>query len=117
MPDANEEEMTVKISYEPMWVFEDSNGFPLPPKWEAAKHVIDTIYAAIGKVTTPKYKDPDSGLTTKDIILKEKERIEGIQQDLFGNETDVGMHLANREGIVAYTTEGNNERWIHGCMA
>ncbi len=99
VPPVNEDELIVKISYEPMWVFEDANGFPLPPKWEASKHIIDTVYLAIGKTHHAKYKDPDAGLTTDDIILKEKERIEAIQADLFGNETRTTDSLAANEGV------------------
>lgn len=88
-------------SYEPMWIFETNKGEALPPKWEAIKHVVDCVYAAIGKHNmTARYPDPDSGKTTKDLIEEERDRITRIQADLFGNETDTTDSLSLKEGIV-----------------
>jgi len=90
-----------KISYEPMWVFENNKNEPLQPKWEAIEHIIDCIYTAIGKHNSrAKYKDPDSGLTTKDLVEKERARIKRIQEDLFGNETEVTDALNVKDAIV-----------------
>ena len=100
VPDINAHELTVKMSYEPMWVFQDDNGFPLPPKWEACKIVIDTVYAAIGKKNTePRYQDPDARISKDELLHKEAERIKKLQEDLFGNETDTGDALAHNAGV------------------
>ena len=109
VPD-REIEMVVRFSYEPMWFFEDANGFPLPPKWEACKHIIDCVYLAMGKLGSgPRYKDPDSGLDAKQLVEKEAVRIKEIQEDLFGNETDVTDALAVKEGIsVPHNYEKRN---------
>lgn len=90
-------EMVVKKSYEPMWVFDEG----LPPKWEPIKHIVDTVYLALGKEPSkqPQYPHPDSGLDTATYLEKESERVKGIQEDLFGNETDTGDSLARHEGI------------------
>src|SRR6476646_3306382 len=40
-----DERLTEKASYEPIHVFEDKNGNPLPPKWEACEWVIKTLLA------------------------------------------------------------------------
>ena len=37
VPEFQQDKLVEKTSYEPVWVFEDKNGFPLPPKWEATK--------------------------------------------------------------------------------
>ena len=94
-------EMISTISYEPMWTFESKIGEPLPPKWEAIKHIIDVIYTAIGKHnSTAKYQDPDASKTTKEIIEEESARIDQITRDLFGNETDVTDALGLKEAVV-----------------
>lgn len=102
VPEFQQSELPIsKVSYEPMWTFEDKHGNPLPPKWEPIKLVIDTIYLALGKEVSgyPKYRDPDSGKTPKELIADEQERIKKLQEDLFGNETDTGDALAWKEGI------------------
>jgi hypothetical protein len=84
----------VKMSYEPLWVFVDATGNPLPPLWEPTKIVIDTLYAALGKKHLAVYSDPDFGPE------KKQERIAALQQELFGNETETGDALRYKEGIV-----------------
>lgn len=101
VPPSHENEMVSKVSYEPMWTFEDSNGSPLPYKWEACEAIINTVYAAQGKKTSePLYHDEESGLATPELLEYHKQRVGNIQMDLFGNETDTGDALAYREGIV-----------------
>ena len=100
VPEFQQNELPVeKISYEPMWTFESNKKEFLYPKWEACKHIIDTIYLAIGKSVTAKYKDPDSGKSPKELIAEEAERVKQIQQDLYGNETSTGDALAHNEGV------------------
>jgi len=90
----------VMISYEPMWTFEDKHGRALYPKWEAVRTIIDCVYLAIGKYNAfVKYKDPDSGKTTKQIVEEKRERIKQIQEDLFGNENDITDALASKAGV------------------
>jgi hypothetical protein len=90
-------EMTVKKSYEPMWIFDEG----LPPKWEPIKMIVDTVYLALGKEPSrqPQYPDPDNGLSTQEYLEKESERVKQVQEDLFGNETDTGDALAHKEGV------------------
>jgi len=94
VPDFQQKELAdVKLSYEPLWVFVDSTGNPLPPIWDAAKVVVDTLYAALGKrplvLSDPDF-DPE----------KKEQRITELQKELFGNETDVSDALTYKEGIV-----------------
>jgi hypothetical protein len=102
VPEINQDELpSAKISYEPMWVWENNKGNFVYPSWQAIEHVISCIYAAIGKHNSGmRYKDPDAGLSTKDLVEKEADRIRQIQEDLFGNETDATDALSSREGVI-----------------
>lgn len=84
-------------SYEPVWVFEDRNGNPLPPKWEAIEVIIDQVQRASAKAVGAKYKDPEEG---NDPVEVRMERIKKVEESLFGNESEVCDALAHRQGIV-----------------
>jgi hypothetical protein len=94
VPDINQPEIPVsKLSYEPIWCYRDSSGNSLPPVWDATQFVVDTLYAALGKKSLKKYVEPD--------LNEEKEdRVKKIQDELFGNETEVGDALAYGSGVV-----------------
>lgn len=97
IPLINQDELpTSKLSYEPIYVFEDRHGNYLPPKVEAAKFVIDTVYAATGKSSMAKYiaEGDDNPVEYRE------HRISLLEQELFGNETDTGDALAYGEAIV-----------------
>lgn len=100
IPSVNEKELpSSKISYEPMFVFENNKGDYLPPKLLVAKIVVDTVYAAMGKSNLAKYKDPDTSIESWN------ERIAKTQEELFGNETDITDALAYGEGISLHIPE------------
>jgi len=99
VPFVNQHELPeVKVSYEPLWVFEDKYGNPLPPKFEACKLVIDTIHAAKQMGSLKKYTDPEAdgnnGLEAKAVRLAE------IHGELFGNDTAVTDALHSKTGVV-----------------
>jgi len=95
IPEINKDELpTQKISYEPIFVFMDKDNNYLPPKIEVCKLVIDTVYAAQGKTSLAKYKDPD---TTPEAY---RARIDKTYNELFGEETNVSDALAYGEGIT-----------------
>jgi len=98
VPEFVETDLTGRFSYEPLWVFSDRFGNPLPPKWEAIVMIIDQVLKQAAKATGAKYKDPEaddkSGLDAK------RERVEKLTEELFGNETNVGDALAYREGVT-----------------
>jgi hypothetical protein len=101
VPDVNANELpTQKLSYEPMWVFETQRGIYLPPRFDACKVVVDTIYSHMGRSNLAKYKDPDS--TQENALENHKVKIDKLVVDMFGNETEVGDALAYGEG-VGYT--------------
>lgn len=97
VPQVNQADLVDKISYEPLFTFEDGFGNPLPPSWEASKFVIDTVLAAQGESSMyAKYVDPDKDNPKE----KRLERIEKLEQELFGNETSVGDALAYKQGVT-----------------
>lgn len=97
VPEVNMIELpTTKLSYEPLWIFETQRGEYLPPKFEVAKIVVDTMYAALGKTSMRKYVD-DEANTTKE---GREAHIKEIYQDLFGNETPATDALAHGTGVV-----------------
>jgi hypothetical protein len=92
-------ELTTKVSYEPVYIFQDGNENPLPIKFEVAKFVIETVLDRAAKaVGYAKYKDPEA-LPTPELLILERERIDALQRDLFGNENDITDALAYKEGI------------------
>lgn len=99
VPGLNERELpSAKLSYEPMWVFENKNREALPPKFEACKFVVDTVYAAQGKTSLAKYKDPEGN--PQEAIELKKKRIDDLTEAIYGDETDVTDALTRQEGIV-----------------
>lgn len=86
-----------KVSYEPLWVFEHhSTGQALPPLISVCKFVIDAVNAAKGHHSMRKYVDDEA----KNPIESRENRINKLQEELFGNETDTGDALAYKEGVV-----------------
>lgn len=95
IPQINQEELPVeKLSYEPVWVFEDNKGNPLPPRMDASKLVIDSMYAALGKQSMAKYVDNTNTPEAK------AARILKIEEELFGNESNVGDALAHNQAVI-----------------
>jgi len=95
VPIVGETDLVSKISYEPAWVFQDKHGNYLPPFFEGCKHIIESMFQAIGqKNTFVKYKDKNVSPEERAAKLKQ------VEDELFGNETDVGDHLAYGTGIV-----------------
>jgi hypothetical protein len=98
VPELNREELVGREwSYEPLWVFEDKNGNWLPPKMEVCKIVIDSVLKASARAIGARYKNPEDD---QDPIEVRKMRIDKLQEELFGNETDAGDALAHGSGIV-----------------
>lgn len=91
VPEQQQNELATKLSYEPIYVFEDKEGNPLPPKWEAIEFIIDSLYAALGKKSMRKYVDPDPN--------REKS-VAQIEQALFGDETAITDALRNKTAVI-----------------
>lgn len=101
IPDVNIKELpTQKLSYEPLWVFQTTSGKAIAPRWEAAKLIVELVYATQGKGNLSKYKDPDAGLSKEDWFEKKRVEIDKLQEELFGNESYVGDALAHKEAVI-----------------
>jgi hypothetical protein len=103
VPLANQDELpTSGMSYEPLWVFKDGANNPLPPRVDACKLVIDTMYAALGKKSMAKYVDPDNDL---EVALADKmKRVSELEEQLFGDESSLLLRTVTGEA-VGYTGE------------
>lgn len=101
-----------KKSYEPLWVFIGGNGEPVPPTINGCKFVIDTLYAALGKKSLAKYKDPEAGLTSEQLYEVKKKRIDEIENELYGNESDLKQETIG-EGGSAIIVPHNYDKQVH----
>lgn len=97
VPQINEDNLTEKASYEPIYVFEDKHGNALPPKWQVCEYVIKMLMAVTKNERMADYKEALEKDEDKEARLAE------IQDYLFGNETDTGDALAHGDG-VGFTT-------------
>lgn len=87
-----------KLSYEPLWVFEDPRSMdkPVYPTWPGIKFVIDIRNENVEKAGFyTKYKE----LTAEQSIEEREKRIKEVEDSLFGNETPVGDALAHKYGV------------------
>ncbi len=86
----------VKLSYEPLWVFRGKFDNYVPPTLPACKFVIDTMYAAMGKMSLAKYVDEEEKHPQE---VKEK-RIKTLEEQLFGDESNILGRTITGEAIV-----------------
>lgn len=107
VPEMNLNELPVsKVSYEPAWVFNDGKGNYLPPRFEACMFVIETMHENEIGSHSIRYKDPDSD--PKEALHSKEQRIKAIQEELFGNETEIGDALAHGGSIIVPRTYGES---------
>ncbi len=93
-----------RLSYEPIWVFEDRLGRSLPPNWVIAKFCIDEIHRKMQDAGVyTKYKDHNE---TKEEV---EERLKAIEAHLFANESDVGDALATKNAISMAGLDGRSK--------
>lgn len=93
--DENNTDLVEKVSYEPAWVFETSDGAYLPPRYDACVLIIDALHQAAGSSRGfAKYKDPEVSAEFR------KERLDKMEKTLFGNETSTGDALAHKYGVT-----------------
>src|SRR5258706_5451002 len=102
-------ELTTKLSYEPFWTFEDDRGFPVPPKFEMAKLLIDTL---IENLWTAGHKapiqTPEEEQNTAEGI---KHRVDVLEEALYGNESKITDSL-RLDSAVGYG-ERKRSDWTH----
>lgn len=94
-------EMILKTTYEPVYVFENPEN--QPPIWDAIKFIVELVYEqcarAVG-IPYVKYAEPEDA---------EEKRIKAIQDELYGDRTDVSDALAYKEGIVVPSNFGKDK--------
>ena len=95
VPYQQEKEIANKLSYEPLWVFEDGSGSALPPKWEVINILIKTLQDQMLYKKGP-YKLPEGEGNTAEEI---HHRAKMLEEVLYGNETPVGDALATGSGV------------------
>lgn len=100
VPIINTQELpNVKVSYEPLWVFEDKKGNYLPPHLEAAKFIINTVYAAqYANHSLARYKDPDNNQENQ--IENQRKRVDGLVEELFGEQSSLEGTTRTGESII-----------------
>ncbi|MET0785170.1 MAG: hypothetical protein ABWY25_00490, partial [Paenisporosarcina sp.] len=96
---------TQKLSYEPLWTFIGSNGLPVPPTTQACKFIIETVKEAMQNRTVGKYSkaetDPNAPITSENEFLDhEKQKLDNLQEELFGEQSGLKQALVSGEGIV-----------------
>lgn len=90
-----ETDLVEKITYEPIWTFEDKNGNFLTPIWKAIWYILETVrhnQENAGKGA--KYKDPEL------IEGAEEARYKELYEALYGNETPLTTALSHRSGVA-----------------
>lgn len=106
VPEQSQKELAgLKKSYEPLWNFHQEDGTPIPPSIQGCKFIIDTVYAALGKRDLSKYKDPLDGLTPAEAYELNKQRVDKIQEELFGDESDLGGETFNESGSAIFVPD------------
>jgi hypothetical protein len=98
VPEFQQEELGIKISYEPLWVFKGESESPVPPALWASKFVIDTVYAARGKSSLAKYVDEEAKNPEE---MREK-RIKQLEEELFGDESGLlGTTITGQAVVIS----------------
>ena len=100
IPDMNLPELpALKLSYEPIWTFEDKDGNYLPPRWDAIKFIIDTIYAAqYGTHNLKKYVDDES--SQEAAIEKKTKEVDSIMEHLWGEQSAFSDGIKSKEIVM-----------------
>lgn len=81
------------ISYEPLWVFQDKNHNALSFRFDVCEIVIDAVYRAMGfGGNSPRF--------ARDSVTSQKERVDKLQEELFGDESRVTDALTHKSGII-----------------
>lgn len=84
-----------KVSYEPIWVFEDPEGNPLPPHWDAIWILVTTLLDRATYKMAPEKIPDGEGNTLEEI----EERAKKLEELIYGNETSVGDALATGSAV------------------
>ena len=83
-------ELVTKTTYEPLYVFQDKDGNPLPPLFKVAKYVIDSIKKEISSKSSE--EDADKKKQDKEIA-----NFIDYFEDI--GHTTIGSHIATGSGV------------------
>jgi hypothetical protein len=100
----NEHELTTKVSYEPIYVFEDANNNYLPPKFIAAKWVVDCIYAVQYGTDHSLSRYVSNENSQEESLELKKQRVDEIYKSMFGEPQLPGLVVS-----VPSNYNGNKE--------
>lgn len=98
VPEINRDELTTKLSYEPVFVFDNDKGQALIPRLDVCQLVIEAICKQAAKTVGAKYKDPyaDSKVAPE----LRKAHIDSVVAELFPNESELGDRLHYKDATT-----------------
>lgn len=101
IPEGHWDEMAgLKVSYEPLWVFQTEAGDALPPKREAIEAIMFSREYAMSHITHgAKYKSSEMDANT---VEATEHRVDVLMKEMYGNETSTTDALAQNRA-VGYT--------------
>lgn len=110
VPEVNQHELPeLKLSYEPIWTFEDNAGNATQPKWESILVLISTINDQLNKAGhRAPYSIPEEQQNTAEGI---EYRAKRIYEMLYGNETPLTDSL-RLDSAVGFGTRKRSD-WTH----
>ena len=91
VPELNQDELTTKLSYECIWAFRVAQ----QPTWNAIEFLVDVCQKGMDE-----HRIVDKGPNHEEAIEERKARIEKIQEELFGNESDVTDALHYKQAVT-----------------
>ncbi len=97
-------DLTEKMSYEPIYTFMGKNKEFLPPIWPMCLMIIYSYLKNLEPSYYPKYKQ-----TEEDIRRMDKAEFDRTYEALFGNDTDISDALAVKDGISMSGAYKNGE--------
>jgi len=117
IPEGPKNDLTEKLSYEPVWSFYDVNHNPVAPVWMAIqlilKSLIEQMTGVKGKI---KYSDPRVEHADPKIAAEARNaEIDEMVEGLYGKEEDI-LHNAGHSGIVVpsnYANDSSGNQKVH----
>lgn len=101
IPEGVQTQLLTKTSYETVFTFRDKWNQPLPPTWRAIELIMFSVLSNAARAVGAKYEDPRNRLADPKIAAEDRLReIAEIEEELFGNETQISDALAYGRGIV-----------------
>lgn len=109
---AKKELLDRKLSYEPIWVFEDGNHEALPPDWDVINILVRTLLDQATYTHKPIKQAEGEGNTLEEIEYRESK----LREALFGNETDITDALSHGSAVGYGTKRPDFSRFDHNPL-